>query len=141
MKDEGVCYPLDSHVGNTNGQVIANKTVDILTAKYWSQKIRVQWNVSPSSYPTDAFEQVVPFDSSRQYPNVPNVTVPLYPPSDMLALRKYTDFKKGTQNETTASRIVATSVQMKPGVAGRKIPIFVDDEWKDYEGDRQICVE
>jgi len=42
----------------------------------------------------------------------------------MLALRKKTDLKYGTQKETTARSAVATKVTMKPGVAGRRQPIF-----------------
>lgn len=68
-------------------------------------------------------EQVVPFANSRQYPSVPNVMDPLTPPADMLAFRKYTDLKYGTQKETTAKSTVAINVTMKPGVAGRMKPI------------------
>lgn len=78
----------------------------------------------PSSYPTDGEEQVVPFENSKQYPNVPKVMVPFTPLEAMVALRKYTDLKYGTQNDTTARRIVAVSVQMNPGVAGRMKPIL-----------------
>jgi hypothetical protein len=35
------------------------------------------------------------------------------------------DLKYGTQNTTTASNTVATSVTIKPGVAGRRQPIMV----------------
>jgi hypothetical protein len=80
-------------------------------------------NYSPSSYPTDGFEQFVFPAISKQYPNVPNVMDPEVPPSDSDALRKYIDLKYGTQNETTANRIVATRVTIKPGVAGRSMPI------------------
>lgn len=48
---------------------------------------------------------------------------PLTPPTDMLAFRKYTDLKYGTQKETTAKSTVAINVTMKPGVAGRMKPI------------------
>jgi hypothetical protein len=34
-------------------------------------------------------------------------------------LRKYTDFMRGTEKDTTANKIVATRVIRKPGVAGR----------------------
>jgi hypothetical protein len=46
----------------------------------------------------------------------------------MVALRKKMDLKKGTQKETTARRTVAVSVQMKPGVAGRRQPIAENEE-------------
>jgi hypothetical protein len=39
----------------------------------------------------DGFEHVVPFDNSRQYPNVPNVMFPLRPLTVILAFRKKTD--------------------------------------------------
>lgn len=35
------------------------------------------------------------------------------------ALRKYTDLEYGTQKDTTANKMAATSVTTKPGVAGR----------------------
>lgn len=44
---------------------------------------------------------------------------PLAPFSVTEALRKKTDLMNGTQNETIARSMVAVSVTIKPGVAGR----------------------
>ena len=75
-------------------------------------------SVSPTSYPTEGLEQVVPFCSSRQYPRTPKVIEPLTPDTAREALRKKMDLNHGTEKETMARRIVATRVTRKPGVAG-----------------------
>lgn len=80
----------------------------------------------PSSYPTVGLEQVVPLESSKQYPRVPNMIEPLYELTEILALRKKTDLIHGTPKDTSASKIVAVRVTIKPGVAGRIQPIL----WK-----------
>ena len=74
---------------------------------------------SLSSYPTLGFEHVVPFDNCTQYPRVPKVIEPLIPWFWRDALRKKTDLKYGTENDTTARRTAARRVTRKPGVAGR----------------------
>jgi hypothetical protein len=43
---------------------------------------------------------------------------PSIPSTEREALRKKIDLNHGTENETTARRIVAVNVTMKPGVAG-----------------------
>jgi hypothetical protein len=40
------------------------------------------------------------------------------PSTARLALRKYTDFIRGTEKDTTANKTVAIRVIRKPGVAG-----------------------
>jgi hypothetical protein len=74
------------------------------------------------------FVQVVPLFSSKQYPSVPRVIVPLKLSKLIEALRKKIDLRRGTLNETTARRIVAMSVTRKPGVAGRKIIVKRTEE-------------
>lgn len=61
---------------------------------------------------------MVPLLSWTQYPRTPKVMVPLVPPAESEALRKYTNLNHGTEKETMARRMVASKVTIKPGVAG-----------------------
>jgi hypothetical protein len=73
---------------------------------------------SPSWYPMEALEQVVPLFSSRQYPRTPKVMEPSILSTESEALRRKMDLNHGTEKETMARRTVAIRVTMNPGVAG-----------------------
>lgn len=63
---------------------------------------------------------------SVQNPRTPKVIEPETPVSASDALRKYTDLKYGTEKTTTARRAAAVKVTKNPGVAGRMMPMLLD---------------
>ena len=66
---------------------------------------------------------------------------PLWPSAARLALRKKTLWKYGTEKDTTASRIVATRVVMKPGVAGFIMAMVLMSCPSRYQGRREERME
>jgi hypothetical protein len=56
---------------------------------------------------------------------------PVMPSTVKLAFRKYIVLKMGVEKETTASKMVATRVVMKPGVAGLRKPMVVSERWNE----------
>ena len=145
MEDKSIREPFNDDLRDLDKCIVSQELIWIC------KMMRMQKNEKydddrPNSYPILGLVQLtLPFPVSRQNPSTPKVATPFWlskstfaciyvskgvkkSRNDVLALRKYTDLNQGTENDTTASRIVAMRVTRKPGVAGLKIMVRKEED-------------